>query len=297
MVDVEVGQAGPLDWLEYQFGLLGGSRQLVPLSAYAGNTPTSELSCQDTQQMSSANQDSALAAFAALHYRVRETPLGAQVDTVYSGTPAWSAGVKCNDLITAVNGKPVRTGAGFVALLQHLSAGTTIVLTDHPAGGGAAKQLKVKLVSPTASALAQGFSGRGYLGIEIETRVQAKLPFPVSVDAGDIGGPSAGLAFTLAIIDALSNGQLTGGHKVAATGTIDPQGVVGDVGGVQEKTVAVEKAGAQVFFVPQVEYSTAKGEAGNGLQVVPVTTLGQVLQILQDRYGGKLPSFGAATNS
>ena len=137
MVDVEVGQAGPLDWLEYQFGLLGGSRQLVPLSAYAGNTPASELSCQDSQQMSSANQDSALAALSALHYQARETALGAQVDTVYSGSPAWLAGVKCNDLITAVDGKPVRTSDGFVALLRHLPPGTTVVLTDHPAGGGA----------------------------------------------------------------------------------------------------------------------------------------------------------------
>ena len=58
------------------------------------------------------------------------------------------------------------------------------------------------------------------MGVEIETRVKPVLPFPVSVDAAGIGGPSAGLAFTLAILDALSNGKLTGGHRVAATGTI-----------------------------------------------------------------------------
>jgi PDZ domain-containing protein len=89
-------------------------------------------------------------------------------------------------------------------------------------------------------------------------------------------------------MDAVSNGRLTGGHKVAATGTMSPQGDVGQVGGVQEKTAAVEKAGAQVFFVPQAEYQDAESVAGPGLAVVPVTTLSQVLQILRQRYGGDL---------
>ncbi len=69
----------------------------------------------------------------------------------------------------------------------------------------------------------------------------------------DIGGPSAGLAMTLGIIDKLSSGRLTGNRIVAATGTIDQYGNVGDVGGVAEKTIAVERAGATIFFVPSVE--------------------------------------------
>jgi len=289
MVDVEVSQAGPIDWLEYELGLLGSSRQLYPVAVYAGPTPTSELGCQDTQEMVSANDYSALAALAQLHYKVGEDPLGVQIDTVYHGTPAWRAGLKCDDLITAVNAKPVETARELTALLARLEPGTTVILTEHPASGGHTKHVKVQLASPPESSLAQGFTGLSYMGVEVETRVKPVLPFPVSVDAAQIGGPSAGLAFTLAILDALSNGKLTGGHRVAATGTIDPQGVVGDVGGVQEKTVAVEKAGAQVFFVPQVEYAAAKSVASSNLQVVPVTTLGQVLQVLRQRYGGGLP--------
>ena len=126
----------------------------------------------------------------------------------------------------------------------------------------------------------------------MDTRVKSVLPFAVSIDAGDIGGPSAGLAFTLAILDTLSNGKLTGGHVMAATGTISTNGQIGDVGGVQEKTAAVEKAGAQVFFVPEVEYANAESVAGNNLQVVPVTTLQQVLEILQHRYRGPGPGSG-----
>ncbi|HXW78103.1 MAG TPA: S16 family serine protease [Acidimicrobiales bacterium] len=288
MVDVEVAQAGPLDWAEYELGLLGNSRQMVPIAAYAGTTPTSELACQDTQEMVSADQDAALAALSQLRYKVDEKPLGVQIDTVYTGTPAWAAGLKCNDVITAVNSKPVRTAEQLTTALQALRPGNVVSLTDQPAGSGRAKQVKVKLSAPTASALAEGFTGHAYLGLEVETKVKPVLPFPVSVDAGAIGGPSAGLAFTLGILDALSNGRLTGGHKVAATGTIDPDGNVGQVGGVQEKTVAVERAGAQVFFVPQAEYSDAKSVAGDGLNVVPVTTLGQVLETLQQHYGGDL---------
>jgi PDZ domain-containing protein len=297
MVDVEVGQAGPVDWLEYELGLLGRSRQLYPVAVYAGPTPTSELGCQDTQEMVDANEDSALAALAQLHYQVREDSLGAQIDAVFPGTPAWRAGLKCDDLITAVNGKQVRTAAELSALLARMEPGSTVTFTDHPANGGRTKYVKVQLVSPPESAQAGGFTGHSYIGVEIEPRVKTVLPFPVSVDAAGIGGPSAGLAFTLAILDALSNGKLTGGHRVAATGTITAQGVVGDVGGVQEKTVAVEKAGAQVFFVPQVEYTVAKAVANSNLQVIPVTSLAQVLQILRQRYGGGLPEQSGATRA
>jgi PDZ domain-containing protein len=242
--------------------------------------------------MIDANEDSALAALGQLHYKVGEDFLGAQIDAVYAGTPAWRAGLKCNDLITAVNGRQVKTAQKLTALLARMEPGTTVIFTDHPANGGRTKQVKVKLVSPPESALLNHFTGHSYIGVEIEPRVKPVLPFPVSVDAGGIGGPSAGLAFTLGILDALSNGKLTGGHRVAATGTIAADGDVGDVGGVQEKTVAVEKAGAQVFFVPQVEYAVAKSVASKNLQVIPVTTLGQVLQVLRQHYGGELPAPG-----
>jgi Lon-like protease len=297
MVDVEVGQAGPLDWAEYELGLLGNSRQMVPIAAYAGTTPTSELGCQDTQEMVSADQDAALAALSVLRYKVDEKPLGVQIDTVFSGTPAWQAGIKCNDVITAVDSKPVRTAGQLTTALEALRPGNVVSLTDRPAGSRREKQVQVRLTSPSAGALAEGFTGRAYLGLEVETKVKPVLPFPVSVQAGAIGGPSAGLAFTLGILDALSSGRLTGGHKVAATGTIDPDGNVGQVGGVQEKTVAVEKAGAQVFFVPQAEYNDAKSVASSSLNVVPVSTLGQVLETLQQHYGGDLSGVNGVTKA
>jgi Lon-like protease len=109
---------------------------------------------------------------------------------------------------------------------------------------------------------------------------------------GNIGGPSAGLALTLGLLDALSSGQLTGGLKVAATGTIDPLGHVGPIGDAAQKAVAVRRAGATVFFVPPANYKDAKSEAGS-MKVYQVTTLEQALQDLKS-LGGEVPNPVAA---
>jgi PDZ domain-containing protein len=109
------------------------------------------------------------------------------------------------------------------------------------------------------------------------------------VHTKNIGGPSAGLSMTLGIIDKLSSGRLTGNRIVAATGTIDQHGTVGDVGGVAEKTIAVEKAGATVFFVPTVELKAAESKATPQLHVYAVNNLNQVLRILK-HLGGVVPT-------
>jgi PDZ domain-containing protein len=127
------------------------------------------------------------------------------------------------------------------------------------------------------------------LGIEPEDQYDWNFPVKVEVHTADIGGPSAGLAMTLGIIDKLSGGKLTGQRIVAATGTIAPNGAVGDVGGVAEKTIAVERAGATVFFVPPQELAAARSKDTSKLHVYAVSTLDQALRILQ-RLGGKVPA-------
>jgi PDZ domain-containing protein len=128
------------------------------------------------------------------------------------------------------------------------------------------------------------------LGISDEDQVDYAFPFNVSIDVTNIGGPSAGLAMTLGVIDALDGGSLTGGHTVAATGTIDPQGNVGDVGGVAQKTVAVEKAGATIFLVPPQEYGVAMSEDRPGLKVYEVSTLDRALAVLAAHGGSVRPA-------
>ncbi|WP_405872321.1 MULTISPECIES: PDZ domain-containing protein [unclassified Streptomyces] len=113
----------------------------------------------------------------------------------------------------------------------------------------------------------------------------------VSLKLADVGGPSAGLLFTLGIIDKLdgngSGGDLTGGRKIAGTGTIDDDGTVGAVGGVALKTQAARRDGATVFLVPKAECSDAKSELPKGLRLVPVTTLKGAVNALNSLESGK----------
>ncbi|MFJ8074673.1 PDZ domain-containing protein [Streptomyces sp. NPDC096176] len=117
----------------------------------------------------------------------------------------------------------------------------------------------------------------------------------VSLHLADVGGPSAGLLFSLGIIDKLegdgSGGDLTGGRNVAGTGTISADGKVGAVGGVSLKTLAAKRDGATVFLVPKAECSDAQVELPAGMRLIPVTTLkGAVDSLRSLERGGKVPS-------
>ena len=123
-------------------------------------------------------------------------------------------------------------------------SGQTVTLTVRKGGTGPPVPVSVTLEATGGRRRRPDQTVTLDLGIEPEDQVDFTYPFPVSINVTNIGGPSAGLAMTLGVIDALTSGSLTGGHTVAATGTIDSQGNVGDVGGVAQKTVAVENAGA-----------------------------------------------------
>ncbi|MBY8866254.1 MULTISPECIES: S16 family serine protease [Streptomyces] len=129
-----------------------------------------------------------------------------------------------------------------------------------------------------------------YLGLSGDKDIK------VSLKLADIGGPSAGLLFTLGIIDKLhgagDGGDLTGGRTIAGTGTIDADGTVGAVGGVALKTQAARRDGATVFVVPKAECADAEAELPKGLRLIPVTTLkGAVNALTALRTGkGSIPS-------
>jgi PDZ domain-containing protein len=118
--------------------------------------------------------------------------------------------------------------------------------------------------------------------------VSYQFPANVSINTAGIGGPSAGLAMTLTLINQMSQSSITGNHRIAVTGTIDQFGNVGDVGGVAEKTVAAANAGASYFIVPQVEVATAEANAPSSLKIIGVTTLSQALSDLH-AMGGATP--------
>jgi PDZ domain-containing protein len=229
-------------------------------------------------------------ALRRLGYQVTENNLGAQIYQIPPGTPASAAGLRCNDIIIAVNGQPIRTSTDLGNAIRSSTPGQTVQLKVQRVVSDGKVQtdtLSARLEAPPGSS-GSAHAHEGFLGVVSMTRTTYTFPFDVNIEVGDIGGPSAGLAFTLAILDVLSTGDLTGGHAVAATGTIGLDGTVGDVGGVAQKAVAVQRAGASVFFVPADQLREALSQAGT-MKIYAVKTLQQALDDLQG-LGGDVPS-------
>ncbi len=293
MVDVLEGPATPWEFALAKLGLLHSlddATVLYPKQAILGGSPASQLGCQQTQQMQGAQSAASVVALRALGYKVAETDLGAQVVEVVPGTAAAAAGVECNDVITKVDGRPTPTSAALAAAIAGLAPGSPASLTvSRTSSNGSTRlvDLRAKLASVPSNGSTPADPHKAFLGVATQTDASFSYPFPVSIDVGAIGGPSAGLALTLGLLDSLTHGQLTGGRRIAATGTISLGGAVGDVGGVAQKTVAVRKAGAQYFFVPVQELAAAKSEA-KGMKVYAVSTLSQALDDLK-ALGGSIP--------
>jgi Lon-like protease len=289
LTDVEIARVSALDYLWYRWQ---GDTVFDSVDSITGGTPPSEQGAQGALEMSQAEASAKTAALRRLGYTVTATAAGAVVTGVYAGTPAYPV-IGVGDVISAVDGTPTPTADALTAKLHTFHAGQTIIMTVAPVGSRTSKPVRVTL-TPTRVDVGGGQYETLTLGIQVEDQVDYTYPFPVSINVTNIGGPSAGLAMTLGVMDALTNGSLTGGKTVAATGTIDAQGDVGDVGGVAQKTVAVENAGATVFLVPPQEYQAAKSKQRSGLQIYPVSTLDQALAVLA-QHGGKVPPAPAAT--
>ncbi|MGO9458034.1 MAG: S16 family serine protease [Acidimicrobiales bacterium] len=289
--------------LSYLPDRLNGDAQMVTGKALLGPaTPPAQLTAQGYLEMAQAQSAAKAAALARLGYAVPEHNAGTLVFAVSPGSPA-SPLLSVGQIVTAVDGTPTPDACSFIAALHALGPGDTVALSveqatvtpDAVQRPGPTKVVKVRLArrpssagSSTSDGCPGGKPSAGYLGVVVETQQDYTDPVPVSVRTQTIGGPSAGLAMTLAIIDKLYGGHLTGGHTVAATGTISPTGQVGDVGGVREKTVAVENAGATVFLVPPDEYPTAKAKDIPSLHIYKVSSLDDALSVLR-RLGGHVP--------
>jgi PDZ domain-containing protein len=263
--------------------------------------PTGELEAQGYLEMSDSKQAAEVTAFDALGWKTPSTATGAIINSVVAPSPASSARLHVADEIVAVNGTAVDSACSLIVAMHAVPAGTTVHLSIKRAKISSTgiisyrspSSVSVTTVKPPKAMSASGCAGASgvgtsYLGVSIEDGLSYLLPAQVSIDTANIGGPSAGLAMTLSLIDKLSRTSISGNQPIAATGTIDVQGDVGDVGGVAEKTVAVQRAGAKYFFVPQVEVATAKAAAKPGLTIVGVTTLAQTLRDLR-ALGGKAP--------
>jgi PDZ domain-containing protein len=301
LADVFEQQLSAWDWLWTHFQshvqLVGANELVEP------GIPTQEISAQGFLQMSDAKEAAEAAAFRALGWTVTSKRTGTLVTGVVAPSPAESGGLRVGDRIVGVNNTTVRSDCQLVGYVHDLAPGTALtlrfdpvrisdtgVLTYEPASSVKLKTSAVPAgIGPSGCPGVTG-SDRSWLGVALEDGFNFKLPATVSIDTANIGGPSAGLAMTLTLVNELSSGSLTGHHVIAATGTMDAQGNIGPVGGVEEKAVAVQRAGATYFFVPDSDGDVAAARDAHqpGLKIVPVTTLKQVLRDLKT-LGGATP--------
>jgi len=235
---------------------------------------------------------------------------GATVEDVSKGLPA-DGQIGKGDTIVAVDGQDVELWEDVVRLISAHQPGDTIKLKVE-AKDGSTREVTTELASRCDPTYLQDIAdeeskAKGekvdppectdearqspIFGVAGVTRdLQLDFPVDVTIDAGDVGGPSAGLAFTLGVLDVLTPGDLTGGVKVATTGTMALDGTVGAVGGVAQKTVAARRSGVEVFIVPTDEADEARPHAGD-MKIVPVDDLDQALAEL-DALGGNALALG-----
>ncbi len=193
-----------------------------------------------------SSQDTAIAA--ALHELGYHLPLQIEVLAVTKKSPA-DGRLETRDRILKVNGKPIHSVQQVTRAIQQSGIGKPATFVVRR--GAVNKTLRV---TPKP---APDDPKRAMVGVQIGTGYD--FPFDVSVRLGeDIGGPSAGLIFSLGVYDRLTPGSLTGGTDIAGTGTIDAQGRVGAIGGIEQKIVAAADNGAKIFFVPPANCSSAE---------------------------------------
>jgi PDZ domain-containing protein len=263
---------------------------IIPTKAVTGGLSTALYNQENAQMMADSQEYAKVAALRRLGYPVPELGDGAVVAGVDPGAPAVGR-FQTNDVITSVDGKPVALASDVGTDIAAHPAGSPVQFTVRRTTGSATRTVQLALTPVPCGAACPADAQRPIVGIAVQTDNQSfALPKGVtlSITTQGIGGPSAGLAFTLGALDALTTHRLTGGINVAATGTIDPSGAVDQVGGVIQKTITVERQGARYFIVPRAEAADAeKAARGHRLTIVPVDTLDQALTFLKS-IGGDL---------
>ena len=200
--------------------------------------------------------------------------------------------LKAGDTLTKIDGVAIPTLAVLAKQMIDRKAGTTVTLTVVPHNAKDATPDTAKTETRTVRLIANPDQPeKAIIGfVPLDTRT-VTLPFEVKISTANIGGPSAGLAFTLALIDELTEGNLMGRGRVAATGTISEDGSVGAIGALEQKAVAVKDAGVTLFLVPAgqsvFEMNKAREAAGKSVSIVQVGNISEALMAL-GKNGGDL---------
>jgi PDZ domain-containing protein len=263
---------------------LDDSTEVVAEDEVLGGRTREEDAKLNRLEMANSQMTAKRVALERLGFPVTVTGTGVGVVAVLPDSPA-DGELRVGDVITAVDGEPVTLNEELGPMIRTRAPGDPVTLSVERDGRERSVTLTTR-AAPDGSCV-----GKAQIGITSATRGEKlDLPVDVEIDTGKVGGPSAGLAFTLTIIDELTPGDLTGGRPVAVTGTIEPGGGVGPIGGVAQKAVTAEDAGARLFLVPEDEVAEARRHADE-MKVVGIATLDDALDALERNGGdGNVPA-------
>ncbi len=225
---------------------------------------------QDTEEMADSQQTATAAALCQLGIKF------GVIDTITNtirGLPAARV-LQPNDVIKAVDGQPVTCRVSAATMIRAHPAGTRLTLTI--ARGGTTRNVSLTTIK-----------SQGVPVIGVNVVVSFTFPFQVKISIGDIGGPSAGMMFALAIIDKITPANLTGGKFIAGTGEIELGGAVDPIGGIQQKMAAARAAGATIFLTPAANCPDTVGAVPAGLRLVKVSTLSGAIAALNALKAGR----------
>lgn len=249
------------------------SEAVVPQSDYlAPGEGQQDFIQEGFQEMDTSKIDAAYVALKRVAGYPADHGPGQLVEQVVPQLPA-EGRIRTGEIITAVNGSTVNDNVALSKVIRS-------------AGYGAHLRFTLKDGAKTRSVVVTTTHETGVPFPVVGIATVPNFPFDVRINSQGIGGPSAGLMWALGLIDVLTPGDLTGGAKIAGTGTIDPSGQVGAIGGVEQKVVAAERTGAKVFFVPVDNANAAKSVANGSMAIVPVRTYSEALDYLR-AHGGR----------
>jgi Lon-like protease len=225
----------------------------------------------DLATMKVSQSIASVVALRQLGYRVPISPAGVRVVAITSGSRA-AGQLRPGDVIVGANGKQVRTRTDLAAALARLKPGDVAKITIRR--GGKKLQFSIRTTADKQE------PKRAIIGVLPIQALNVRLPFPIQFNLRKVGGPSAGLAFALQLLEKKGR-DIDHGYKIAATGEIQLDGSVTRIGGIKQKTIGARKSDIDVFLVPVDGDNAreAKRHAG-GLRIIPVKSFQQALQAL-----------------
>lgn len=240
-------------------------RSIMPVEAlYPDDTDAEDNSLMNTVEMNGSQQEAIAAALAKQGISYSTTTIVAGVRSDGGAANRLEPG----DVVLTVNGQQVTDVASAGEAIGRTPRGQKVNVTVRRKG------------EEKSFALTPRYEGeRALVGIVLSRGFE--FPVKVNFALDGIGGPSAGMIFALAIYDEMTPGDLTGGKKIAGTGTIDEQGTVGPIGGIRQKMIGARSDGAEYFLAPSANCDEVTGHIPEGLQVVKIDTLSDAINSVE----------------